>query len=284
MKKIAFVPVLFISMTIFLILTAGCSNQKSLEKKEQQAQNQEERTGKTESKKTESYQEAAKTAAGPGYLFGKAKEVMNSGGYTYILLDFEGQETWIAMPETNVAVGDELMIQPGDEMKDFHSNTLNRTFDTIIFSPGLVTKDSKNNQQNMGSGMGMGQMMGGMGSGHTGPPKLEKVVAKTIEKPAAENAISVEQAHAQAKKLNGKSVTVRGQVVKVSKNIMGKNWIHIQDGTGTPEQANYDLTITTKQDAKTGEIITATGTLAADKNFGAGYFYPVIIEDATITR
>ena len=86
-------------------------------------------------------------------------------------------------------------------------------------------------------------------------------------------------------KLDNQKVTVKGKVVKVASGIMGKNWLHLQDGTGSASNKTNDLTVTTSQDLpEVGKTVTVTGTLRKDKDFGSGYFYPVIIEEATIGK
>ena len=81
---------------------------------------------------------AAHAGQADGSLSGKVVETMNSGGYTYVSLEKNGKRTWVAMPETKVKVGQVLTCQPGMEMKAFKSKTLNRTFDSIIFSGGVL--------------------------------------------------------------------------------------------------------------------------------------------------
>ncbi len=73
-----------------------------------------------------------------GSLSGKVVETMNSGGYTYVCLEKNGQKTWVAMPQTTVKVGQELSCKPGMVMPNFKSKTLNRTFDSIVFSEGVI--------------------------------------------------------------------------------------------------------------------------------------------------
>ena len=73
---------------------------------------------------------------------------------------------------------------------------------------------------------------------------------------------------------------MRGKVVKFSPEIMGKNWIHLQDGTG--KEGTNDLTVTTKMMAKVGDTVVISGAVATDKDFGYGYKYGVIIEDADV--
>jgi len=75
-----------------------------------------------------------------------------------------------------------------------------------------------------------------------------------------------------------KTVTVKGKVTKVNRAIMGKNWVHLQDGTS--DDGNFSLTITTEEDAKVDDIVAFTGTITLDKDFGAGYKYDIIMQDA----
>ena len=77
---------------------------------------------------------------------------------------------------------------------------------------------------------------------------------------------------------------MRGQVVKSNGGIMGKNWLHVQDGSGTQDAANFDLTVTTGDEAKVGDVVVVHGTVQVDKDFGAGYSYPVLVEDAKVTK
>ena len=97
---------------------------------------------------------------------------------------------------------------------------------------------------------------------------------------AAQDTIKVEEVFAKKDVLNGKMVTVKGEVVKFNSSIMGKNWVHIKDGSGKP--GTNDLTATTQDTAKIGDKVIVTGTLAVGKDFGAGYMYDAIIEDASI--
>jgi len=105
------------------------------------------------------------------------------------------------------------------------------------------------------------------------------------EKPAADKVYKVSDLFKGKAALDKKQVTVKGKVVKVSSGIMRRNWIHLQDGSGTPALKDNDLTVTTTQDLPAvGKVVTITGTLAKDKDFGSGYFYQVIVEDATIKK
>lgn len=218
--------------------------------------------------------------AGPEFLGGRVIETMNSGGYTYMLLSIGSDKTWVAVPEMKVKVGDDVVLMPGNEMHNFTSKTLNRTFKTIIFSPGPV--GGAGGHGGMG-GVMPGAMMGGSASSHgkTVAP-LEQGIK--VEKAKGDNAYTIAEIYAKAGELDGKTVKVRGKVEKISHNIMGKNWIHIQDGTGSADKNNFDLTVTTKANAQPGQIITATGKLAKEKDFGYGYRYKVIVENAEVEK
>jgi hypothetical protein len=71
-------------------------------------------------------------------LSGKVAETMNSGGYTYVSIENNGKKTWVAIPQTAVKVGQNVTCQPGMVMQNFTSKTMNRTFDSIIFSGGIM--------------------------------------------------------------------------------------------------------------------------------------------------
>ncbi len=97
----------------------------------------------------------------------------------------------------------------------------------------------------------------------------------------AKGGYTVEELYAKKAALNGKKVVVRGKAVKFNAGIMGRNWLHLQDGSGKP--GADDLTVTTNDNVKVGDIITVTGVIATNKDFGGGYSYEVVLEQATIS-
>jgi len=105
-----------------------------------------------------------------------------------------------------------------------------------------------------------------------------------VEKAAGDNSYTISEAYAKSAALNKKQVAVKGKVVKFSQGIMGKNWVHIQDGSGDQQKGTHDLVATTQDTAAVGDIVTVTGTFAKDKDFGAGYSYKAIIEDAKVQK
>ena len=246
---------------------------------------------------------APAAAQAPGNLSGTVLETMDSGGYTYLQLDTGSGKPWIAVPQAKVAVGDKVSCQPGMVMKNFSSKTLGRTFDSIVFSNGLAGAAAKNPHA---GGMGMGAMGGGGGDDFASAVAAEGGAAPAaqvqaagsggslgaiapfseikIDKASGDNAITVDDAFAKKDELNGKTVRFQGQVVKFSPMIMGRNWVHIQDGTGDPMNNTHDLVVTTSETVKTGDTVTMEGVLTAYKDFGAGYKYEAIIEKAKVVK
>lgn len=217
-------------------------------------------------------------AHGPEFLGGHVEETMNSGGYTYMRLMIGKDNIWVAVPQMNIKVGDDIVLLPGNKMKNFHSKTLNRTFGTIIFSPGPV--DGGGSHASMGSNPHTADKKAAS-HGKTVAPMDQEI---KVEKAQGEDAFTIADIYQKADELNDKPVKVRGKIVKVARNIMGKNWIHIQDGTGSVDKYNFDLTVTTSASPQTGDVVTITGTLHKDKDFGFGYHYNVIVEDAALKK
>jgi hypothetical protein len=103
-----------------------------------------------------------------------------------------------------------------------------------------------------------------------------------VPKAAGANAYTVADVLTKGAELKGKTVLVRGKIVKYNPEIMGKNWLHLRDGSGAAASGSNDILVTTSQTAKKGDVVTAKGIVRTDKDFGAGYSYKVLIEEATL--
>jgi hypothetical protein len=239
-------------------------------------------------------------------LQGKIIETMNSNGYTYLQLDASQGKVWVAIPETPVKMGQTVTCLPGMTMNNFTSKTLNRSFEAIVFSPGLdkgtPAAAAANGTETKGKeGTGFEAALRAEGSAAKGPQGADggatslgqstgsagavvPSAAVNINKASGTNSFSVGECFEQGKELHGKTVRVRGKVMKISRMIMGKNWLHIQDGTGNPLKNQHDLVVTTTEDLAEGTVVTVEGLLSADRDFGAGYKYEVIVEDAKIEQ
>ncbi len=95
-----------------------------------------------------------------------------------------------------------------------------------------------------------------------------------------DDCITIGRLMADKKSFSGKTITIKGVVTKINEEIMGKNWIHLQDGTEA--EGVFDLTITTLQTASVGDTVTFTGRITLDKDFGYGYFYNVLMEEGQL--
>jgi hypothetical protein len=130
-----------------------------------------------------------------------------------------------------------------------------------------------------GDAPAFGNKSGGGSGGAKAPATSTQV---KVDRAKGANAYTVSETYEKAGTLDKKSVVVRGKVVKVSVGIMGKNWVHLQDGSGDTGKRTNDLVVTTQDAPKVGDVVTAKGTLHKDKDFGAGYKYRVIVEEATV--
>ncbi|BAL26759.1 hypothetical protein AZKH_4486 [Azoarcus sp. KH32C] len=97
--------------------------------------------------------------------------------------------------------------------------------------------------------------------------------------PAVRTVVAV---HQEMAALSGSQVQVSGKVVKVNNGIMGRNFVHVRDGSG--EQGTNNLIATSKDTAAVGDEVVVTGRVQLDRDFGSGYVYPLLIEDATIAK
>jgi len=188
---------------------------------------------------------------------------INAANYTYLQVTENDNTYWIAVAQMDIEIGEMVYYSQAMEMKNFKSESLNRTFEFILF----VQDAAKFSNQQIGEDPHK----------NITTSKNEQI---SIETP--EDGKTVEQIFNERKSLVGKTVKVKGKVVKINQNIMNRNWIHIQDGTG--DETSFDLVVTSQDMAAVGDVVTAEGIVANDKDFGSGYFFPVIVEDAKIVK
>ncbi len=222
---------------------------------------------------------------------GKVLETMSGAGYTYLLVENGQEKTWAAIPESKIEVGQTVALQPGMEAKNFESKALKKTFDSIVFSSGLADNAAAPAIEGGTPTKLAGQLnapvddatLAAMSGGSTKAVVPAKDELK-VEKAEGETGRTVEQCFSEKEQLNGKTVRVRGKVVKFTPQIMGKNWVHLQDGSGDPTKNTHDLVVTTSETAEKDAVVMIEGVLSKDKDFGAGYRYDAIIEDAKISK
>jgi len=217
--------------------------------------------GKSEEQKTES---AAANFDGHKVV---VQEVIQATSYTYLRVTEDDREYWMAVTKREIAEGATQYYTTGMEMTDFQSKDLDRTFASIYFVQDLMDQPPVTAPSM--------PMAGGMPQGKKIPP----MDASLSVEPAA-GGITIAQLYAHKNDYLYKKVKVRGKVTKYNSGIMSRNWVHLQDGTS--EEGNYDVAVTTQDNVKIGDVVTFEGVVSLDKDFGAGYKYEVIIEEASL--
>ena len=203
---------------------------------------------------------------------GVVEETLDASDYTYMRLRTEGgRETWAAITKSKVKKGDRVTVVNAMSMDGFESKTLNRKFDRIVFGS---LGDGK-------AGAPAAPVSAHGAAVATGP---EDALDVRVPRAEGKDACTVAQVFAERAKLKDKTVTVRGKVVKANTGIMGRNWYHLRDGSGSREEKDDDLTVTTGDKAALGDIVVAKGVVHLERDFGAGYQYPVVLEDAKVTK
>jgi hypothetical protein len=211
--------------------------------------------------------------ADSGSNSGTVAEIIDAGGYTYLRI--EESDTWIATSTMEVSQGTQVEYSGGSEMLNFHSKSLDRTFESIWFvgNVSISGQDTEQLQQGAGSHP----------SAHDTIPRSTAIAspaAGEIEK--LEGGRTIEEILSDPAALNTQAVSLRARVTKVNANIMGRNWITLQDGTGI---APGNKLIATSQEMVTvGEIVTAKGVISNDVDLGSGYHYAALLEDATFAK
>ncbi|MBL4747126.1 MAG: hypothetical protein JKY08_12305 [Flavobacteriaceae bacterium] len=212
-----------------------------------------------------------------------AEEVLHVSEYSYIKFTKDNKENWVAVPSTPIQTGKTYYYGTAIEMKNFESKDLNRTFETVYFAQRISVNEegaiegSKVNPH--GEGM---HNAPAANNAHATPKKNTSSPKKEIKVTKAANGIDIATLLKNKASYANKTVIIKAEVVKYSPSIMNSNWFHIQDGSNF--DGEFDLTVTTKEVVKVGDVITLKATVTLDKDFGAGYFYKVILENATLTK
>lgn len=215
--------------------------------------------------------EPRRAAAGEA-IEGEVLEAIDVPKYTYLRVGAKGTDgKWIAVPTATLKVGDHARLAGGMKMTEFKSTALGRTFPEIYFG----TLDTGNDAH-----------AGGMRS----PDMIEahakagqsSVEVKPVSKATGPNAKTVAETIAERVELNGKTVRIHATVVKATPGVLGKTFLHLRDGSGDASGGNNDLTVTTEAIPAVGDTILIEGTVVLDRDIGAGYKFPTLIEDAKI--
>jgi len=202
---------------------------------------------------------------------GTVVSTMNVSNYTYVEIDTGEGIVWAAGPITEITEGDLVFVHDPGPMRNFHSTSLNRSFDLIYFGSSFQVHGRGFTAQTDPS--------------KSPPGETQAAPSEIAGVEQAEGGETIGAIFERKAELVGREVTVRGKVVKSNAGIMGRNWIHLRDGTSGPE-GNDDLTVTSPSSsavAKVGDTVLVRGTVVLEKDFGYGYRYDILIEEATVT-
>lgn len=195
-------------------------------------------------------------------------EVQQTGAYTYLLVQNSDKEFWMAVSKMDVKVGEKVYFIDAMEMQNFESKELGKVFESIVF----VDKVSKTPIDASSAK-----------EAYIAKKKeANKALLDSIQLDPVEGGQQIGELYEKSGEYNAKKVKVRGQVVKINADIMDRNWVHLVDGT--EGLGKSDMTFTTQELVKVGDTVILEGTLALDREFGAGYTYPVIVEKAVLIQ
>ena len=244
------------AISILTVLSLFSCRQKEQELREQQAQAQQQ----IQSQEHDHPQQQA----GLNLRTGVVQEVLQASAYTYLKLKEKDRDYWIAITKREIKAGATVSFVGGLEMKNFESKDLQRTFETIYLVDKIDGDESLTSAGKQSEEIP-----------HRMKPAMDK---KEISIEPVEGGTTIGELFSNKDSYANKTVLIKGQVTKVNRAIMGKNWVHLQDGTSG--SGNYDLTITTQDEVSIGDVVAFEGTIVLNKDFGAGYVYDVLMEEA----
>jgi DNA/RNA endonuclease YhcR with UshA esterase domain len=200
---------------------------------------------------------------------GEVVEVKDVESYTYVRLKTADGETWAAVPTAPLKKGAKITLENTMVMNNFESKTLKKKFDKIVFGT-IAGADAKAG--------------GAAATAHSGASKTEYAGDVKVPKATGPDAKTVAEIITKSTQLKDKTVLVRGKVVKFSAAIMGTNWIHLRDGSGSAADNTNDILVTSADQTKVGDVVVVKGVVRTDKDFGSGYAYKVLVADAKLQQ
>jgi len=203
---------------------------------------------------------------------GKVLEVKDVDNYTYLRLKTQDGEMWAAVNKAPMKIGADVTIENATVMNNFESKTLNKTFDRIMFGSIAAPGTSA-----LSAPVDMAAM-------HAGMTKSVDVGTISVIKAGGPDGRTVAEINARRADLKGKTVVVRGKVVKFTPDVLGKNWIHLRDGSGSAADGSNDILVTALDETKIGDVVLVKGVVQIDRDLGSGYSYKVLIEEATLQK
>lgn len=242
--------------TLLALLTAACTTSKA-------------ETPKATNVATDTVPPAVRASApiaAGGMITGTVREIIPVESYLYLRLDTANGELWTAVNEAKLDVGATVTVYNVLMMEQFASPTLKRTFAKIYFGSLEPVAAPPTNAA----------------TATTGSSAATDAQVGVVAPARGSGAHIIASLWTDKDQLVRTTVAVRGVVVKYNAGVMGKNWIHLQDGSGNPNAGTHDIAATTLEEAAVGDTITVMGIVRTNVDVGAGYKYALLLENARI--
>ncbi len=192
----------------------------------------------------------------------KALETLDASRYVYIRVQEGDEMYWVATLKQPVDIGKTYHFHGGLLKTNYRSKEHDKVFEKIYLVSNLISADHSAEQLNPSAAV------------------AETHQAHAVTKIDVKGSVKIKDIIANPKKYEGKVVQVSGKCVKLNANIMGRNWMHLQDGS----KDDYDFVVTSEQMIPEGGVVSLAGVVTLKKDFGAGYFYDIIMENASIVK
>lgn len=197
-------------------------------------------------------------------------EILPASRYEYLKVLEEGNEFWIAVRKQDIQKGATYFYRNGLLKTDFESKEYNRTFEQIYLVSNLVPEQHGGHSGQLDSNNNTRE--------NAATIQKELIPTHTDKTVQHKGSISIAELVKNPSEYEGKSVQLSGTCVKINPNIMNRNWIHLKDGT----KDDYDLVITSTTFVPEGKKVTLKGIVNLNRDFGAGYTYDLIVENAVV--
>ena len=198
-------------------------------------------------------------------------EILPTERYVYLHVKEGEKEFWVATRKQDIQKGKTYYYKGGLLKTNFESKEYNRVFKTVYLVSNLVAQNHADNTGNLKKSMSKMK-----------PIATSKVVIPThTEKPIVhKGSVKIAEVVKNPKKYEGKTIQISGRCVKINPGIMGRNWIHLKDGS----KDDFDMVVTSNVFVKEGDVVTMKAKVALNKDFGAGYKYDLILEEGVLIK
>jgi hypothetical protein len=227
---------------------------------------------------------AAEGAAPPAALSvqGEVLEVLDGGAFTYLRLHTASGEAWVVVRRASVVKGAQVTVEDPELLQHFESKALQRRFDAVVFGTlkGATGATAAAGRSPHGAPAGTVDPA----QAHGSPVRARDAVVAKVARAEGGDARTVAEVYAERLTLRDRPVSIRATVTNVTAGVMGRNWIHLRDGSGYAADGSDDIVATSQDEPKVGDVVVARGTVKTDVNLGSGYAYRVLVEDASFRK